>query len=297
LHRYVLLTVNKRFKTFHSRLLMLHHGPNHSHLVVLPRGGLGNRMLCVLSGLYYVEAGYYDSMTINWLYSDHCNIDISEFCEFNCDIDIVSDTVMLDPDPQFRFNNGFKYDSISASHRWNRPDHIIPQLTDWASTTSIIKWNLPTVDRQYDTGLHCRRSDWGHHQYNTDDKDHIIDLHNQLDELFYQWCVGQIKGSVYIASDSNKTAEYFSALLNANHLTKTEQRYDSKRTRGMIWEALVDLAHLSNCKTIIRDSYSTFAMLAQIIGNTKLVTWDRPILKMSGCGYITDSCSNYHINK
>lgn len=51
-------------------------------------------------------------------------------------------------------------------------------------------------------------------------------------------------------------------------------------------EAMNDIACLAACKKIVRDSYSTFSLVASIIGRKPLESWDRPVLQQSGSGFI-----------
>lgn len=294
LHRCILLTVNNKSTGVNY---LLHHGPKHSHLVLVPRGGLCNRLSAILAGLCYVRHGLYKSITINWLPSDHCPIAIDEFCTIKADCDIVYDTVLIHTHPQYYLARGYKFDGIAASNFWQHPSDLRLGLEEWKASACMIDWNLPEPICLADYGLHCRRSDWGHHLYNTTDGS-VKPLHHQLDVDFTTYVLNRVSGEIFIASDSNDTIRHIkSELPHLHYQAKQEYPLDSKRSHSMLREALIDLSTLSKSRTIIRDSNSTFPFMAHIIGGNELITWPRTVLHSSGCGYVNQPSSDYHINK
>ena len=265
---------------------MLHHGPNHKHLVLTPCAGLGNRMLAILSALRYIELGCYKTLTICWVKHGHCPIDLSEIADILVDHDIM-DSFVAGSTPQFQLVKGYKYDKIMASNIWNSQDDILESWIPWARQCKLIKWKLPEPICQPDVGIHCRRSDWGVCDFQRQLHSDSYALHSQLDQTYYDEIADNIKGKAFISSDSYETIEYFKSkrpdIISQN---KSQYSNNSERSLVMMREALIDLATLAKCRVIYRDSSSTFSLLASIIGRNRLITWRRPYLDQSGTGYL-----------
>jgi hypothetical protein len=265
----------------------------------MPRGGLGNRICSLLSALFYIKIGLYKSMTVNWLLSDHCPIDIEEFCDIkqHVDCDIYRDAPLFPPHPQFKLCKMHRHDTMAASQFWCHENYPRSDKQDMLQCIKMIDFKLPDPMIKADFGLHCRRTDWGHHLYDVNDGS-VIGLHNTLDEKFADYLHNIISGDIYIASDSNNTVSYMVKRFdNIKYQLKPDYPLDSKRSANMLREALVDISNLANSRTIIRDSNSSFALIAHLIGGNKMITWSRPILERSGSGYFMNPHSNYQINK
>jgi len=274
---------------------MLHHGPNHNHLVMHAVGGLGNRALAVISAAFMLYKGYYKSITIAWHTSYHCSINMHEILELDADYELNSYVPPIDGMCyQYHRYTTMKSDGVVASNivAWYDP---YASIVEWAKTSPMLRWKLKDDEKvlQADLGIHCRRSDWGYTvpEYQSVE---IEGLNLLISESFLDHIITTRDISdIFMASDSPKTVRAFKDKIP--HLKAYPKHYDdftdSYRDRIMMDEAIYDLTSLSKCKTIIRDSGSTFSFLASIIGNNELVTWSRPYLNNCGGGF-----PDHHIN-
>jgi hypothetical protein len=99
-----------------------------------------------------------------------------------------------------------------------------------------------------------------------------------------------IDKSVFLATDSIRTEEYFkSRYPHIVVFTKTKYPINSNRDKVITLESLIDLHTLSASKTIIRDSDSTFSLVAMLMckgfDHNRFITWPRPVLQASGPGF------------
>lgn len=262
---------------------MLHHGPNHKHLVLIPCGGLGNRLCSVLSALRYIELDIYRSMTIKWPLTNHCSINLHDVAQLNVDYEL-DDKIEIPYTQQYNLVKGFKYDSIYASNFWRHDSKDTSDQVVWARSTNMIKWQLPEPICRSSVAIHCRRSDWGLNDGKVDRS--IYSRHSELDRRFYKFISNHLHGDVFMASDSNESIRFFrSKIPNLIYQSKPEYPIDTNRCRRMNDEILLDLSTLSASDMILRDSASSFPLIAHIISRNKMITWERPFLRDSGRGF------------
>lgn len=260
-------------------------------LVIRPQCGLGNRMCALFSAIMAVACGQYRSLVIVWDRDGHCDIDLEEVLTIkNIPCQIINSS-------QSDYNTPFNRIAINGEYHGIATVYFFPsRATNYGDYKSCIySWAWHNLDRyvdwvMYDTchhsklGLHCRRSDYGATQGHTV----IDDLSGQrkiLDHQFLEYSSKYIDQfeSAFLATDSVATQQHFIDVFGDKIKYHHKNRFpvDTIRT-GLMRDSLIDLHNLSKAQLLLRDSVSTFSLLAHIIGRNYLITWRRPT--MAGCG-------------
>jgi len=251
-------------------------------------GGLGNRLLGIISTIWMIETKKYDSATIYWDKRHHCDINFDEIvCLKHNKIRII-------------YNKNFKkmtdINKIDKDNFIEACDMYGPKLkiTDWAKNNinKFIKFKV-NDDNNYQIGLHCRRTDWG---MTDNDNTRIISLedaalnHIKLDERCVNYIISNFKNQkIFVSTDSVNTIGFLKLKLPNTVIYNEKQYYPvySSRSNLSMIEAIKDLVSLSKCELIIRDSTSTFPFISSVIGNKELITLNRSNLINSGAGIRT----------
>lgn len=272
----------------HSRTILIH-----------AIGGLGNRLLTIFSAIRELEKRRYDTVIIQWDKTFDCNIELNKI------IELRSGQILLNP-PEYMQSSDLPvntlvnlggYDYFKSYRLFDNFDTLNQDEQIYWARNNIcnyisFKENTPHTNL---IGIHCRRSDWGKGDANCDSAMCDEDLeynHMVLNHLFYDYLVTQslTDKELFITTDSISTLAFFRYKLPHVVFNKkfNYNRYTLRSEESMT-ESIKDFVSLIACKYIIRDSRSSFSLVASIIGNKPLFTWDRPVLMESGCGYFSDS--------
>lgn len=279
-----------------------------NQIITTPVGGLGNRLLTIFAAIAYTHIEQYDKLVIRWTNNSHCPINLNEVLTItNTPHDIV-DSPIYDTTPTpypkitHLYGNSHTYETTARTSE-TTPE----QVFEWVRCNLHSHIDLVPVSPIIlpDIALHCRRSDWG--ATVNDPRSIISNIRRDriiLDIEFEKYVRPIIDGRspVFLSTDSPRTEEVL--LREHPHIViqrKTKYPIDTTRTPLLIKEALVDLMTLAYAKMIIRDSQSTFSMVAHLLALTKhyhcqqltqqqvpqpsLITWDRPVLREAGPGF------------
>ncbi len=271
---------------------MLLHGRT---ILIHAIGGLGNRLLSIFSAIREVDKHRYDTVIIQWDKTFDCSVELSNIIELKSEQILLNPSRFLQsPDlPVDIIIDLGGYDYIKSYRLFDSTNVLdYDEQINWARE-NINKY-LSFKQKTYDTnliGIHCRRSDWGKSDANCnavfDDED-LEYNHMALNHLFYDYLTSQslIDQELFITTDSISTLAFFRYKLpSLSYNKKSNYNKYTQRSEESMTEAIQDLASLASCKYIIRDSRSSFSLIASIFGNKPLLTWNRPVLVESGCGY------------
>ncbi len=272
---------------------MLQH--HQRSLDIVPTGGIGNRLMAIFVAVAYMVMEEYDELCIRWAINNHCNTNIGNILTIkNLKYQVTEHKNYcinpLDLHKRPHTPWGFHFYETCPRKRINLPiDEIIRWISDNIHNYIEFVQYSPIVSA--DIGLHCRRCDWGASMdsrtiVNNLREDRII-LDVEFERYVRQLIVGK---SVFLATDSIRTEEYFKS--HHQHIvisTKTKYPTNSHRDKIITLESLIDLHTLSASKTIIRDSDSTFSLVAMLMhkgfDHNGFITWPRPVLQTSGPGF------------
>lgn len=270
---------------------------NRSHLIVIPIGGLGNRLLAVFSAIRHVVEGRFNSATICWLKDIECGIDLDELFTINLpNIHIIGHRHLL-PEKMTLHELVKKGENVflEACYLFDIMGEqlcINDRHLEWYKNNidlfiKILIKCVPldlTSDLSTIIGVHCRRSDWG--LYN--DNQQIIDNHelliDRLNSDFASYLKAINVNKFFLATDCKKTLEL---LKSQNDILYQDKCHYPPyhiwngigRDRQVMIESFVDMILLSKCARIISDSYSTFSLAASILGNIDRLIWNRTVLR------------------
>lgn len=271
---------------------MLLHGRT---ILIHAIGGLGNRLLSIFSAIREVDRHRYDTAIIQWDKTFDCSIQLESIIESK------SERILLNP-PELLQSADLPVDVIIDLGGYDYiKSYRLFDSTNVLDYDEQINWAKENIHRYLsfkqeitDTGLigiHCRRSDWGKGDAScnaTVDDEDLEYNHMVLNHLFYDHLVSQSLANheLFITTDSISTLAFFRYKLPSLTYNKKSNysKYTQRSEESMV-EAVQDLTTLASCKYIIRDSRSSFSLVASIFGNRPLLTWNRPVLVESGCGY------------
>jgi hypothetical protein len=267
-----------------------HHQPR--ILKLIPRHGLGNRLLAIASAVRLLNRGIFDELHICWQPSTDLITKFSDIIDLRCPHIIVESN-----DIEGRYIN---YSNLPKDHRIPAKESITVEAFDVYTdidddnTQDIVRLELIEALKQikftqnhynkadlYDVsnciGLHCRRSDYPFTKQVLSEKA-TTQYHDRLDQLFMKIIMDDYHNQkLFIASDSQKTTNLFVAKFdNIIHVSKTNYPVWAYRPKLTVDEGIVDMILLSRCKSIVSDSFSTFSLVAAWIGNIERITWIRP---------------------
>lgn len=257
-------------------------------LIIYPLGGLGNRMQCIFSAVKMLIENEYEELTIIWSNPDCC-INLDDIVKFdNLNINIEHDHKKYNINSELSkegsaWNITNEYDSVMSCA------FLKPKDIEWVYThiNKYAKWKKYPYLNNINIGVHCRRSDWG--LYANEHKN-ILQQQMILDEEFIDYLLPIVKNEdfFFLSTDSRQTAYRFKEVFGHRVLiiAKYNDQIDCVRDRSVMLESMIDLHSLAKCKTIIRDSLSSYSLLSHIIGKTKLMTYDRKRLNTAGAGVI-----------
>lgn len=250
-------------------------------LQLIPRYGLGNRLMAVASGLRLVNMGKFDELRVCWHPSG--------------DLDIPIHAIMDGP---YVVNDAPAEESVYFNYVGIPNDSkipLLPQITVEAfhpftfegDKTPFPKVNQqlgnalrsltfkadPTLDVSGCVGIHCRRSD-----YLVSHTDSTA-YHRFIDQAFAEVVAQQCPtGRLFLATDSAETDGHFRRQFGDRLVTLPKKHYPvmANRPADTVMEGLLDLLLLSRCQKILADSYSTFSTVAGWLGGIEKFIWHRP---------------------
>lgn len=258
-------------------------------LIIYPVGGLGNRMQSIFSGIRKCTQNKYSSMIVIWTGADCC-IDLEEIVIFN------NVKVKIERIDHPHENAKYRMPNISSvGYGWKIEEERDLVTSCTFLDNNDVAWSYQHINKyiewiQYPTttnvqiGVHCRRSDWGlyYTQYETIKQQQTI-----IDENFIDYILPLVENKYFfLATDSITTLDTFKRIFGSRAITYSKSEYptDCVRNKQTMIESLFDLHSLAKCNTIIRDSDSSYSLLSHIIGQNKIITYERPILKAAGPG-------------
>lgn len=271
-------------------------------LYVAPICGIGNRMLAILTALYYKYGDdKYSNASVLWARDLEFCLNHSELLK--ADIDFIN---------LIGIYKSYKYEDKSHdqviyehnTHYYVKACNIFKNdnrknVLNWIRSRSRYYYDLTTKPAKIpdnSIGLHCRRSDYGINiKGKVASDEQIMDAHIALDIQFANIIDSMYKTEpLFICTDSAYTLAYFKNRFGdrLNYLPKSQYPKYSNRNETILREAILDFSTLSNCKLIHRDSNSTFSFAASLIKNAKLRTWNRPVLKTCGATIINEEDTN-----
>jgi hypothetical protein len=272
--------------------MLLHNIPN--ELCVNPVGGMGNRLLVIISGLRLVYRGFYDNLIIAWRPGGDAGAPLDRLwqvpspatCYLGNYIGSLFDCCQIPPIVRIPIRNRLVVrsyclfrcvlDTKSIDELDDEFMAIARQLTPVAEITS----QADKYDVSQRVGLHCRRTDFspsGCGGY----------VPFELIGVYYPWLDQQFANFVednyhddqlLLCSDSADTVAYFRYRFGKRLLALPHRHYPEMHRRSLdsTLEAAVDMILLSRCRIIVADSYSTFAQMASWLTNVPRRVWTRP---------------------
>jgi hypothetical protein len=264
--------------------MLIHHLDQ--TIKVIPRFGLGNRLMAIGSALRLQKLGYFRTVRVQWEASGDLNANFSDLLEID---NIVQSS--KDPDDI--------YVGFPNKHRIPNHDRVTVEacdiftVEDDPTDPNIINKEIAAVFNQirfkpylyaladkYDvagrTGLHCRRSDYPFSRppINTGI---IPKYHEVLDHGFAANIKTTYPGPYFLASDSAKTDAYFIEQF-PGIITVPKKHYPEWSVRPLetVIEGVVDMILLSRCRILVGDSPSTFSTVAAWLGGIEKMIWQRP---------------------
>ncbi len=256
-------------------------------LKIIPRFGLGNRLIAIASALRLKQLGYFDNIRVQWESSNDLNANFNDLLEIN-------DITLTGPE------DGDIHVGIPHKHTIPNHNRVTVEVYDLFTVVDDPNNDSVAISReiaasfqkisflprfykladQYNVtgriGLHCRRSDYPFSKPPAD-QTIIPRYHNLIDKEFAADIKGAYHGPFFLASDSAKTEAYFTAAFSGLLMSK-KKAYPEWSTRPMdtVIEGVVDMILLSRCKLIVADSHSTFATVAAWMGAIEKFVWVRP---------------------
>ncbi len=264
---------------------MILHGQQRT-IKVIPRFGLGNRLMAIASAIRLQEIGEFNNVVIQCEPNSH----------FNAPIDLLGIENVTIVHHQEKDDI---YAGLPQDHKIQSCDRVTVEAfdiftvdTDTTDPHTIRKEIIKALKRvkfqpkyhriadQYKVenciGLHCRRSDYPFSQpIMSDDK--LSRYHDLLDKKFAADIQQQYQGPYFLASDSEKTNEFFKHKIpGIIQASKSNYPNWSTRSTRAVEEGIVDMILLSRCTKIIADSQSTFSTVSAWLGNIEKLSWARP---------------------
>lgn len=243
---------------------------------VIPVGGLGNRILAILSGLRLVQKGYYKSMRICWEAAEEVAAEISDiFDTTNLNLGLpFADGPILPlhnrpkgtPVPNYNRINIISFDRFTSI---NDKDHSTFH-DDLKDNCCHLKFRSDlvalanTIDPNKCVGVHCRRTDFWVTNHEQAARKYIA-----LDRNLAKYLTIKFPDKTFfIATDSPYTMVFFEEFFRGREIHFPKGNYPIWRSRNLksIQEAVVDMILLSRCETIVADSTSTFSLVAAWLG-------------------------------
>jgi len=250
-------------------------------------------MLAIFSGIRELALSRYDAIIIKWDIDSNCNINVLDVFTFRNDI-------IIDTTDKYKITNigGYNqiiesgwYDYIRTSTLFD--SHVpvdVEYIVGWlkANLHDHLIFKLVRPDKET-IGIHCRRGDWGRADNNCREVINLEDIqynHLLLDLAFFEYIKKYEDTTIFISTDSASTLAFFRHQFKDRlfYNKKVEYSYTTTKSPRSMIEAIEDLTSLAACKLIIRDSHSTFSLVASILGCKPLDSWDRPVLIYSGSG-------------
>ena len=275
---------------------------NKDLLQILSYNGLGDR-LCDIIGSYIISK--YLGLKLNIFFNPVIGIkhdwginnifDIRLFDFDNNDIIINNNENDYKNDCKYKIKIGNASSSSSPYNIYKFINNFIKDITfediinnyckyakDIIKPSKIIENNIPdNLNNSY--GIHLRKTD------KVNNKNHDMRHLSTIEEfnimsntLFSDICkiiLNESNPSFLITSDENSWKEYFKneLLTFAKNNNKTinfiNVNYDNSNTYDN-YNAILDFFCLSKCKKIFQDvKYSTFSIVASIIGNNEIINY------------------------
>lgn len=254
---------------------MLQHTPTLTKPLdnaIIPIGGLGNRLLRIFKAIQLSHS----PLNIIWVKNPHCQIDLNQLIK------------ILIPHQTKTYNNyhtalknnpnnyGLSYPSLDANLYW-----LHTQLPNY------IQFQPPQNPQPpQPIAIHARRSDWGL-MINGQINHNHIQQQDYLDQEFIKYLKPIIKNQpFYLSTDSQRTKYHFQTHYPTQLHHQKQANYPTNyiRNHQETISAWNDLHALATATTIIRDSGSTYSLIAHIINRNNIITWQRPTLQIPGTG-------------
>ena len=278
---------------------------NRKFIMAQPDAGLGNRLRCIFSGLYFAKV-YNVPLDILWLRETCCNVDYSELFEESDNIKVhtiyhlgyknryalksfATDGFMKNIKKRLKyFDAGMTTDLYEAkgeegireeidnnpavcfmSSGQNCSGEHFAASRDMIKPSEEIANRVDEIMRSYEgkrvIGIHIRRTD------------HVDAIANSSLESFIEIMKRESKGIgasdvqtfFYLATDDSeiekKLTEEFSCI---PHISFSSEK--SRNTTAGMKDAYVDMLCLSRCEKIYGSFESSFSKMAAVIGNVPL---------------------------
>jgi hypothetical protein len=275
---------------------------NNNLIQILSYGGVGDR-LCDIIGSYIISKylGYKLNVLFNpvngtkhdWGINDIFDIRLFDFNTDNIKIINNQNDYKNDCKYYIKIGNASSssspYNLYKFINNFNKDitfEEIINNYCNYAKEiikpSKIIEDNIPeNLNNSY--GIHLRKTDKVNNKIH--DMRHLSTIEEfniMSNALFNDVCniiLTEDNPSFLLTSDENSWKEYFkNQLLNfANDNNRTinfiNVNYDNSNTYNN-YNAILDLFCLSKCKKIFQDvKYSTFSIIASIIGNNQIINY------------------------
>lgn len=257
-------------------------------LTLIPRYGLGNRLMAIAAALRLQDRGHFDEIRLCW--EPASDLDVS----YNDIIDINGITVI---DRAINDTIFVNYVGLPRQARVPLANHVTVEAFDAFTVQGddiVIDQSITSLGRvrfkanYYEladkmnvhgrVGLHCRRSDYPFSRPILS-PDKLTAYHDFLDREFVKAIV-TFPGPYFLASDSARTTDMLSRHLpGAVYAPKHYYPVWATRPRKTVDEGIVDMILLSRCRQIVADSPSTFSTVAAWFGDLDKMIWLRPNIK------------------
>ncbi len=282
-----------------------------AQLHVSTGGGLGNRLLSVISGIRLFDAGKFDSFSFSWRPSPECNCGWDALFApspylTNTDISgivyppghtslgicvapdhnahIQTHGIILPPDEHDKWG--------SRLENWALPAALRRQLHE--SSKQLVPVNrvrraLSSLDLHPKTrdGLHIRRTDILLAKLGN----HAQDRYCEMNAALLAWLEGELSDrtrTFFVAAEDGELeriiSDRFGGQIRVFPKTALPHLANGNvyRSETATTEALVDLLALSKTARIYADTWSSFSIVAQIFGNVPAIH------RLNGLGNATD---------
>lgn len=255
-------------------------------LKLIPRYGLGNRLMAVASGIRLVTIEKFDELRVCWYPSGDLDIRITDLMEgpYITEEGEESESVYVNYIglPQDARVPVLPKVTVEAYNPFTCEGDITPPKTinrQLGNALRTLKFKInPTLDVAGRIGIHCRRTDFPYvvPRMSAADTDAH---HRRIDRLFADAVAEQFPTEpLFLATDSAETDEHFKRKFGDRLVSSPKQHYPvwCHRPQATVEEGVVDMLLLSRCQKIVADSFSTFSTVAGWLGDIEKLIWQRP---------------------
>lgn len=270
------------------------------NLTIEPTGGIANRMRSLLSAIAFSRKHKY-TLTVNWIENDELNCPLEQMFEINFPLKIIQnkhlslnirstfekeikskyyniffDMFKHNTGVCFKEKNGDSYEDVMNLQKYFSKGQNIyiqtcfafhPEYLEEMETISFaeaIQKRIQNATKPFtnDTvGLHIRRTDHGAAIENSNDDKFIAVIEKNI--------LDNPNSSFFLSTDDSLVESNLKTRFGKKIITNPKEF--SRNSNQGIYDALVDLGCLSECRTIYGSFISSFSEFASAFGKKPLI--------------------------